>query len=223
MSNKAKRPGSTSTKARSAAQPATRSPMMWVIPLILAVGIGLVIVAAGSRSSNDSNADGETAFAETLGTPLPAFAEPDPAVGLPAPTISAQTFEGDRVQITNDGTARLYGFFAHWCPHCQDELPATVEWLENNTLPDGVEIVAISTSVDTGSPNYPPSEWFAEEEWPATVVADDADSVIAQGFGLTAFPFWVAVDAEGNVVSRVSGALSTQQFESLITEITPPL
>ena len=84
-----------------------------------------------------------------------------------------------------------------------------------------MEIVAISTSVDTGAPNYPPSEWFVDEEWPALVVADDADSILAQGFGLTAFPFWVAVDADGNVVSRVAGALSTQQFESLVREITP--
>ena len=221
MSNKSQRPGSTDTKSRQAATPATRSPMLWVIPLILFAGVMVVIVAASSRSSGDSTADGETAFAEVLGTPLPAFSEPDPAVGLEAPVISAQTFQGDRVQITNDGMARMYGFFAHWCPHCQDELPATVEWLETNTLPDGVEIVAISTSVDPGAPNYPPSEWFEDEEWPATVVVDDPESVLAQGFGLTAFPFWVAVDADGNVVSRVSGALSTQQFESLVDQITP--
>jgi len=221
MNKASKRPASTNAKSRHTAEPSTRSPMVWVIPLILVIGVIVVIVAASSRSSNDSNADGETAFAEALGTPLPAFTEPDPAVGLPVPTISAQTFEGDRIQITNDGTARLYGFFAHWCPHCQDEVPATVEWLETNTLPEGVEIVAISTSVDTGAPNYPPSEWFAEEEWPALVVADDTESILAQGFGLTAFPFWVAVDADGNVVARVSGALSTPQFESLVREITP--
>jgi len=195
--------------------------MIWVIPLILAAGVIVVIIAASSRSSTDSTADGETAFAEALGTPLPAFAEPDPAIGLPVPTISAQTFEGDRVQITNDGTARLYGFFAHWCPHCQDELPTTVEWLENNTLPDGVEIVAVSTSVDPGAPNYPPSEWFEDEGWPETVVVDDAESVLAQAFGLTAFPFWVAADSEGVVVSRVSGALTDQQLETLIDQITP--
>lgn len=205
-------------------QPFWRSPFIWVIALILVAGGAAIILAAldrGDSSTAGETGTAETASAEIIGTSLPPFATPDPAIGLAAPAISAQTLQGQQVDIGNDGTARLYGFFAHWCPHCQNELPRTAAWLETNDLPDGVEVVAISTAVDSGAENYPPSDWFTRENWPATVLVDDTTTPLATGLGLTAFPFWVAVDSDGNVVARVSGALSDEQFESLIAALTP--
>ena len=60
--------------------------------------------------------------------------------------------------------------------------------LVNNELPAGVEVVAISTSVDAAGDNFPPSDWFAREEWPATVLLDDEYSSLANSFGLPPFP-----------------------------------
>ena len=198
-----------------------QSPMTWIVAVILAAG-SIAVFAAASSNQSDSSSDGDqTAFAETLGTPLPPYATPDPAIGTEMPTISAQTLQGDRVELGADGTARLFGFFAHWCPHCQTELPATAQWLETNPLSPGVEVVAISTAVDPAAGNYPPSDWFAREEWPATVLLDGPESPLASAFGLTAFPFWVAVDADGLVVDRITGVMSEADFAALIAEITP--
>ena len=151
-----------------------------------------------------------------FGTPIPPLSNPDPAIGQPVPAISAQTLQGDRIRIENDGTARVFGFFAHWCPHCQRELPRTAQWLETNELPDGVEVVAVSAGVDPGAGNYPPSDWFIREEWPALVILDDEAGTLSTGLGLSGFPYWVATDSNGNVVARASGELSTEQFEELI-------
>lgn len=192
--------------------------MVVIVGLIIVAGTALVAVAATSRSGISPLSE-QTAFAEALGTPLPPLTSPDPAIGSVAPIISAQTSEGDRIQIGDDGTARLYGFFAHWCPHCQDEMPAVAEWLSTNDLPDGVEIVAISTGVDRGAPNYPPSDWFEREEWPATVLLDSEDQALSQAFGLTAFPYWVAVDANGTVVQRVSGSIPTTALTALVGQL----
>lgn len=196
-----------------------RSPMTWILGLIIVAGLAGVVVAASSRDSASDSP--QTAFAEAIGTPLPPLTSPDNALGTPAPMISAETLDGNRVQIGGDGTARLYGFFAHWCPHCQDELPVTVSWLESNPLPAGVEIVAVSTGVDRGAPNYPPSEWFERENWPATVLLDSEDQALAAAFGLTAFPFWVAVDADGVVIARVEGAIPETGLETIVRELTP--
>lgn len=195
--------------------------MTWAMALVVVAGIIAVIIAAGGDDTSAQGSTEQTAFAETVGSPLPRFDTPDPAIGLTAPTLSAQNSEGDRVQVGADGTARLIGFFAHWCPHCQDELPRTVAWLDANPLPAGVEVVAISTAVDPTADNYPPMDWFARENWPSTVLLDDESSPLAAGFGLTAFPFWVAVDSDGQVVQRVTGSLTEQQFESLLQEISP--
>lgn len=199
-----------------------QSPIVWVAALTVVAGLVVGLMAAGQSDDPAPTSDvAQTAFAETIGTSLPELTTPDPAIGTPAPVVNAATFDGDRVSIGGDGTARLFGFFAHWCPHCQAELPAISQWLATNALPDGVEVVAISTAVDNAAPNYPPSEWFERENWPSPVLLDSDDRALALGFGLTGFPFWVAVDSNGTVVQRVSGQLDTAGFESLLASVAP--
>lgn len=193
--------------------------MTWVIALIMVAGVAGVALAISQSDSADSDLP-QTAFAEIIGTNLPPFTTPDPAVGLAAPVISAQTVDGTRIQLEADGTGRVLGFFAHWCPVCQSEMPTVVDWLEENPLPADVEVVAISTGVDPGRGNYPPSDWFEEEGWPGTVLLDSDASDLALGFGLTAFPYWVAVDADGNVVSRVTGEIDDNAFAALVDSVS---
>lgn len=199
------------------ARPWWQSPIVWVAALIfVALAVTIALSAGGDDSTDGGVTPLEVADASAFGDPLPVFRSPDPAIGLAAPTINATTLAGDNVTIGADGTARLIGFFAHWCPHCQAELPRTTEWLENNELPANVEVIAVSTAVSPTDDNYPPSEWFADEGFPAPVLIDSAERSIAAGFGLSAFPFWVAVDSSGNVLTRQTGQLTDSQFETLI-------
>ena len=156
----------------------------------------------------------ETGTVEIIGEALP----PDESVGHVAPGFKAQpNTSAEMVEIQpDDGTIRLIGFFAHWCPHCQREVPRVAQWLNENSLPNGVEVVAISTSVREGTPNYPPSEWFEAENWPTQVLVDSPEKTIAEAYGLTGFPFWVLVDGEGVVVHRSSGELTEEQFSYLV-------
>ena len=156
----------------------------------------------------------ETGTVEIIGEALP----PDESVGHVAPGFKAQlNTSGEMVEIQpDDGTIRLIGFFAHWCPHCQREVPRVAQWLNENDLPNGVEVVAISTSVREGTPNYPPSEWFEAENWPTQVLVDSPEKTIAEAYGLTGFPFWVLIDGEGVVVHRSSGELTEEQFSYLV-------
>ena len=194
--------------------------MTWVIALIFIAGIGGVALAIASGGSSDDDTT-ETAFAEALGDALPFYGDsPDPAVGTTAPVISAQTVDGDRVQLDADGTGRVYGFFAHWCPVCQDELPLIVDWLADTDLPADVEFVAISTAVDAGRGNYPPSEWFVEEGFTGTVLLDSEESDLAQAYGLPAFPYFVAVDGDGTVTLRATGAIDRAGFDTLVASVS---
>lgn len=192
------------------------SPVVWVGALIV---VALVIVAAVNvgGEGDDARARVETGAITVEGAPLPPFQQPDPAVGTPAPRVTGVDFDGATVQIdTHDGTARVIGFFAHWCPHCQEELPRTVDWLGDNPLPEGVELIAVSTGVDESRGNFPPSQWFDREEWPATVIVDSTEGSIASAFGLTAFPYWVVVNSEGDVVSRVAGQVTNAELAELV-------
>lgn len=196
----------------------------WQSPVVLAVGflaVALAIAAAISAggddtASTDDPAISQTSDAEVTGAPLPPYTNPDTGAGALVPSITAASFDGTPETIAPDGTARLYGFFAHWCPHCQDEMPVVADWLEANQLPEGVEVVAISTGTSPDADNYPPSAWFGREDWPTTVVADSAQNAIANGFGLTGYPYWVAVDGNGQVIYRVAGQIGLDAFEAIV-------
>ena len=88
---------------------------------------------------------------------------------------------------------------AHWCPHCNDEVPKLVEWGESGDVPDGLQVVGISTAAREDAPNFPPASWLADDmgwEWP--VLADDEEQTAARAVGTTGYPFIMFVDADGN-------------------------
>ncbi len=221
MSNKpnTKKRGTAHDRKPQVSKQWWQSPILWVVGLVVVAGAAAIAVSVSA--GDDADISVETAFVEALGEPLPAYGTPDSAIGLEVPLVKAQTLEGERIQFDADGIARLYGFFAHWCPHCQADLPATAKWLEANPLPAGVEMVAVSTSVDQTADNYPPSEWFAREGWSATVLLDSEESKLGSAFGLTSFPYWVAVDGDGLVVARASGVLGDAELEALVAQLSP--
>ena len=122
-----------------------------------------------------------------LGDPIPV----DPEIGYTAPSFKAQLNTGSGLVTVDpaDGTVRLIGFFAHWCPHCQREVPRVSKWLEENGVPAEIEILAVSTAVREGTPNYPPSEWFIKERWPTDIYVDNQDNDLATAYGLAGFPY----------------------------------
>ena len=193
------------------------------VVVVVAIAIGVALLA--SRDAEDRSTDvAQVSDVSIEGAPLAPFEGqvPDPGIGQAAPAFAATTFDGVEVSVLpGDGTAKVIGFFAHWCPHCQRELPRIADWLASNQLPAGVEVIAVSTAVDRGRGNYPPSAWFAEEQWPAVVVRDSGTNEIGEAYGLRGFPYTVAVDASGRVAARVSGELAEEAWESLLQFVAP--
>lgn len=219
------------TKVPGYVAPQTENPESKPIALYIAIG---VLVAAGvgalifalMQSDGASSAVQETSETVTIsGEHLPrlessgeAIVTADPAKGSIAPTISAEDFEGNEVTFGADGP-EIRVYLAHWCPHCQDELPRIVDWMEDGTIPDTISVRAISTSVDRGGANYPPSAWIDREGFLGEVIADDASGTAATASGLSGFPYFVALDADGKVVGRGSGELEATQIQQLVALI----
>jgi thiol-disulfide isomerase/thioredoxin len=150
---------------------------------------------------------------------LPAAGE-DPAVGLAAPKLVGQSFDESEVVIDpSDGTPKMVVFLAHWCPHCQAEVPLLQEWIASGDVPEGLEIYAVSTGVDSSRPNYPPSNWIASEGWEPQVLLDDDAQTAAKSWGLTGFPYVVMLDADGNVWQRGSGEIPVEDLQRLAEEL----
>ena len=44
---------------------------------------------------------------------------------------------------------------AHWCPHCQRELPMLVDMIDVGDVPEGVSVVGLSTGISQLRPELP--------------------------------------------------------------------
>lgn len=186
-----------------------------VAGVVIAVAAAMAVAFSGSDDASTSRALPPVQVTVT-GDPLPMLeGEPDAAVGEVAPEVAGFDFEGEAVRIAADGTPKMVLFLAHWCPHCQREVPKVQEWLDENGMPDGVKLVSVSTSVTAERPNYPPQRWLKREGWTVPVIRDD-ESQVSLGYGLSGFPFFVFLDGQNRVVERGSGELSIKEIEAAL-------
>jgi cytochrome c biogenesis protein CcmG, thiol:disulfide interchange protein DsbE len=179
---------------------------------------------AGGTGSTPISADTIDPAAATVsvdGAALPPLeGGDDPAVGLPAPTLRGTDYRGTDVTIEpGTGGPMMIVFLAHWCPHCNDEIPVLLEWRDSGQMPAELQVYGVSTAVSDERPNYPPDQWLQDKGWPWPVLADDSELTAVNTYGVTGFPFFVIVDADGNVAARGSGEIPIEELDALVDEV----
>jgi len=172
-----------------------------VVGLAVAIGVSLV----------DEPLDGNLPEGETTitGQGLPEYAgenDDNVAMGLEAPTFSGPNENSEIVSVEKDGNAKALLFLAHWCNFCQKEVPIVQEYIDIVGIPEGVDIIAIATSIDRARDNYPPHDWLEREGW-SEIQIYDIDREIGTAYGINSFPYWVFLDKDLNVVGRRAGNL----------------
>jgi thiol-disulfide isomerase/thioredoxin len=139
------------------------------------------------------------------------------ATGLESPKVTGENFAGSEVVIDPaDGRAKAIVFLAHWCPHCQAEVPLVQEWIDAGGGVDGVDMYAVATAMNSARGNFPPSAWLDNEGWTAPVLRDDNSNSVLRAFGSGGFPFWTFVNADGTVALRIAGRMPVDQLESIM-------
>ena len=197
----------------------------WIIGAVIGIVIAVAAIVAISSTGGKETASDLQQFGtvEVVGEPLPQFTseEGDTAVGMAAPVVNGTGFAGNAIS-TSHGTPMLIVFLAHWCPHCQREVPLLVEWEKSGAVPAGIDVIAVATGTDAANPNYPPSDWLAREQFPALwpVMTDSKTFEAGEAYGLQGYPYFVLVDAEGKVAKRMSGEIPmdklTQELQALL-------
>ena len=143
----------------------------------------------------------------------------DSALGLELGQIEG--IDGYTEQLVNvdpaDGTRRIWMVWAHWCPFCQQEMPLLSDWYPTIEDRYNTELVTVSTNIDPSRGN-PLNEYLVAEQFPFQVVVD-AESDLAVKMGVSAFPFWVITDGNGEVLLRTTGLLQIEQIENLFEQV----
>ena len=199
---------------------------------VLGVVVALVVGGGDDDGGDDGGADmyrPVTVDGETL-TP---FTEEmrvgqidDPAVGEAVPVVSGVDYDGNEITIdpATDGPTMVV-LLAHWCPHCNAEIPVLNEWRDSGDIPDDLNIVGVSTGVSSDAPNYPPDEWLVEKDWQWPVLADDrspneeSPPPAMGAYGGTSYPTMVLIDGDGRVRQRLSGEVPIDVLAPLVDDL----
>ena len=211
-----------SAKQSPKANEPRKFPVLWVVFGAIAVLLVAAIVFSGEESIGSG---GEYGDVTVTGAGLPQMADNaaydpnDPAFGQTAPEITGVDFDGSSVAIEHDGTPKAIVFLAHWCGHCQNEVPAVQSWLDSTGGVPGVEMVSVTTSASSGQPNWPPSDWLDREGWTTPNIRDDSDSTAFISYGGRSFPYWVFTDGTGTVVHRQAGRVEIPQLQAIMESL----
>ncbi|MFV0306843.1 MAG: TlpA family protein disulfide reductase [Desertimonas sp.] len=188
---------------------------------------GDVTAAATSPGAEPVEIDPLAAVVTVTGDDLPPLTDEadDAAVGMTAPQLEGTNYDGEPVSIVPGEGPTLVVFLAHWCPHCNDEIPVLNEWRDSGQMPEGLRVVGVSTAVSNQRPNYPPGEWLASMDWQWDVIADGpVDEAIGGppagiAYGVSGFPFFVLLDEDGAVVARGAGEKPIGELQALVAEV----
>lgn len=234
MSNRPGKSKSASQRVREAsnAGKGRNSTMLWVGIVAVVVIVGVIAVLAG-RSSGGSSGGG--AASPSGGTVVPngtmdfgtisvqgtalqpkPDAGADPAVGQTVPTIAGVQFDGKQLDIKPDGTPKIIMVVAHWCSHCQKEVPLVQGWLDQEGMPADVELVSVATSNSSSKPNFPAADWLRREKWSVPTIVDDKENKAGTALGVSGFPYFIVTDGQGKVIYRTSGEKTKAEWDAML-------
>jgi thiol-disulfide isomerase/thioredoxin len=197
------------------------NPIFLIVFAVIAVALVAAIVLSSDKPVGSEGEYGEPSI---TGAPLPPFgdgtsAADDPAVGTTAPQVTGKDFDGSTVSITPDGTPKVIMFIAHWCPHCQAEVPRVQDWLNSGGGVIGVDIISVTTSASSGADNWPPSAWLDREGWTSPNIRDDQANSVLNAFGGSSFPFWVFLNGDGTVALRLAGEIGVDNLKLVMDSL----
>jgi thiol-disulfide isomerase/thioredoxin len=205
---------------------------LWVsIGAVIAIAAAIAVwtttgndpkVSVGTTGTdNASSSVAETQPVTTVGAPLPKQPQSgvdDTPKGLTPPTLKGFTFDGAPIDITPGGRAKMVVFLAHWCPHCNREIPVIEAWAAAGGLPANLDIIGVSTGVSAQADNYPPSQWIVKMAWKWPVMADSPNNEAALAYGVGGYPTFVIVGADGKVKVRNSGELPQANLDAMVKQ-----
>lgn len=199
-------------------QESNKSLIYWIVGGVVGFGliVWLAIAIAGEGTVDESVAFGDVTV-EGEGLPFLQSGADDPAIGQTAPTVTGEDWEGNQHTIGPSDTAKIVVMLAHWCPHCQRELPLIESWVDSGAVPEGVEVygATVLTNRVRDGDTWPPQDWLIENGWSSPTIMDDQDQSIVNAYGMTGTPTYVVLGPDNENLGRISGEIGIEGLNAL--------
>jgi len=139
------------------------------------------------------------------------------AAGDAAPNLDLRDLQGGKHTLADyHGKPVLLNFWATWCVPCAAEMPLLSEM--QNRYKDKVLFIAASVDDEDVKPEI--AAFIKKHKGDALTVMTGPSLDSLHDFGLApAMPGTVFIDAEGNIVDRVSGALKRPDLEQRLRKL----
>ena len=186
------RPGAARRKERQPRRHLTR----WIAGGVLVVLAAVAVVAATRPSSQATQVQ-------------------SPLVGHRAPALSGATLAGRAFSLASDRGHYVYvNFFASWCPPCQQEEPALVDFAfrQSREGSSGARMVSVVFNDTVSDARRFVADWGVR--WP---VVADSEGAIANRYGVGSPPMTFLVDPSGVVVGTWAGPVTVAQLDHMLT------
>ncbi len=137
-----------------------------------------------------------------------------PLVGHPAPSLGGTTLTGARFTLGSERGHYVYvNFFASWCPPCQEEEPALVDFAFRQGLDggSGARLVSVVFNDTESDARRFVADWGIR--WP---VVPDSGGSIANRYGVADPPTTFLVGPSGTVVGAWIGPVTVAQLDQML-------
>lgn len=170
---------------------------------------------------------------DVVGERLPLFdneADDDPAIGMQVPVLTGYDIDGNVIRIDPASQGKtMIVVLAHWCPHCNKEVPVINDLQANTALPSDLNVVGVLTSSDPKKPNWPPAEWIRSMDWKNPAMFDGLTTEVISGseeivpvsawyYGAAGVPAMILVDDDGTVKARFGGEVPYDEMLKRIND-----
>lgn len=124
----------------------------------------------------------------------------------PAPDFTVYDAEGGEIHLSDFiGKPIVLNFWASWCGPCASEMPAIQSAYEQ--YGDQIQFVAVNMTGMGGETETSALSLIQQNNYTFPVYFD-VDSSAAVAFGVTSIPQTYLIDAEGNIIGGLRGAMS---------------
>ncbi len=190
---------------KSRAQARRQEKSQQQIMVLLAVGIGMILLAFGVFLGIN--------WAKGTVTQASIGVQPE-AVNFAAPDVALTDLNNKSVSLADyKGQVVLYNAWATWCPPCKEEMPTLNDYYQAHHQ-DGFVVVAI----EDGEPasevaDFVKSHGLTFPVWP------DPKFVATTAFKTNNLPTSFVIDRQGTVLLTWTGAITRDTLEKYVTPL----